>query len=174
MKSYSFDVESKKMLMKLHIKVRSKWSDVFFQVHEIQDGLYKIFWRKALPERNFIDFILLVSEKYFSRKQLTFSEMYSTEEYKEELSKISPVNEISISDEEKNIILNLCNKGFPDNYDKISGRDGHSFELYLQGNKKLNLWCFTSESLKPVADVINFLVEKANLDKEMYGIKIRQ
>jgi hypothetical protein len=50
--------------------VNAYWkpSDGYFQVHEMNDGSVKVFWRKALPKRKYAEFAGEVARKCFSGK----------------------------------------------------------------------------------------------------------
>lgn len=171
---YPFDIKSKKMIMRMNIDAFWKLGDVYFQIHEMPDDTIKAYWRKGVPDRKFAECAGDIARKYFAGKLMTIKELIITDEYKKEIDIISPINEIDFSDEEARQIVEVCNNGLPDDYKSIGGRDGHSYDIWFGNSKRINLWCIVQESVVAVADVINLLVNKAGLDEDMYGVRVRK
>ena len=171
---YPFDIKSKRMMMKIDINAFFKLGDAFFEIHEMEDASVKVYWRKGLPERQYFDYVVLIEKKHFCDNKLLIRELILTEEYKKEMAVISPIKEVLLSDEELKRIIELVKIGIPDDYKNICGRDGHSFDIWFENSKRYGLWCWVHESLEPIADVINLLIERAGLDREMYGMKVQK
>ena len=171
---YPFDIKSKRMMMKIDINAFFKLGDVFFEIHEMENGSVRTFWRKAVPERKYAEYAGTIARKYYEGKLMHLNELTVTEEYKKEMAVISPINEVLLSGEELKRIIELVKIGIPDDYKNICGRDGHSYDIWFENSKRYGLWCWVHESLEPVADVINLLVDRAGLDREMYGIKVQK
>ena len=171
---YPFDIKSKRMMMKIDINAFFKLGDAFFEIHEMEDGSIRMFWRKAVPERKYAEYAGAIARKYYEGKLMHLKELILTDEYKKEMDVISPINEVLLSDEELCPIIELCNKGIPDDYKRIGGRDGHSYDIWFEKSKRYSLWCWVHESLEPVANVINMLVDKAGLDRQRYGIRVQK
>ena len=138
------------------------------------DGSIRTFWRKAVPERKFAEYAGTIARKYYEGKQMHLKELILTDEYKKEIAFISPINEVSLSDEELRRIIELVKMGIPDDYKKIRGLDGHSYDIWFENSKRYSLWCWVHKSLEPIAAVINLLVDRAGLDREMYGMKVQK
>ncbi|MBP7188222.1 MAG: hypothetical protein KBA55_16005 [Ruminococcus sp.] len=172
-KYYPFDISSKRMLMRMNINAFWKLGDAYFQIHEMPDNSIKVYWRKGLTHRKFPEYAGDIARKYFAGNLMTINELIITDEYNKEIDIISPINEINFSDEEARQIAEVCNNGLPDDYERIFGRDGHSYDIWFENSKRYGLWCIVHESLRPVADVINLLVSRAGLDEDMYGIKVQ-
>ena len=79
-----------------------------------------------------------------------------------------------LSDEELRLIIELCNNDATDNHEKIFGGNGHSYDIWLENNKRYSLRCCVHECLESVANVINMLVDKARLDGKRYVIRVRK
>ncbi|EWM53172.1 hypothetical protein [Ruminococcus flavefaciens] len=173
-KYYPFEINSKRILLRMNINAFWKLGDAYFQIHEMPDNSIKAYWRKGLPNIKFAECAGTIARKYFAEKQMSIRELITTDEYKKEIAKISPINEIEFLDKEANQIIDFCNIGLPDDYDKISGRDGHSYDIWIRNGKRINLWCFVHENISYVADVINLLVNKAELDEDMYSIRVQK
>ena len=171
---YSFDIKSKRLMMKIDINAFFKLGNAFFEIHEMEDDSIRIFWRKAVPERKYAEYAGTIARKYYEGKPMHLKELILTDEYKKEIALISPINEVSLSDEELGRIIELVIIGIPDDYKNICGRDGHSYDIWFENSKRYGLWCWVHESLEPIADVINLLVDRAGLDREMYGMKVQK
>ena len=169
---YPFDIQSKRMMMRMNINAFWKFDDAYFQIHEMADNFIKAYWRKGLPDRKYAECAGEIARKYFAGKQMSIRELITTDEYKKEIAIISSINEISFSDKESNQIIEFCNIALPDDYKSINGRDGHSYDIWIENGKRINLWCFIQENFGYVADVINLLVNKAGLDESLYGIRV--
>lgn len=171
---YLFDIKSKRMMMKIDINAFFKLGDAFFEIHEMEDGSIRTFWRKGLPRIEYAEYAGSIARKYYEGKLMHLNELILTDEYKKEMAVISPIKEVSLSDEELKRIIELVKIGIPDDYKNICGRDGHSYDIWFENSKRYGLWCWVHKSLEPVADVINLLVDRAGLDKEMYGMKVHK
>ena len=68
---YPFDINSKRMIMKMNISTFWKLGNAYFQVHEMKDNSIKAYWRKALPDRKFAECAGDIERKYFSDNNMT-------------------------------------------------------------------------------------------------------
>ena len=79
---YSFDIKSKRLMMKIDINAFFKLGNAFFEIHGMEDDSIRIFWRKAVPERKFAEYAGTIARKYYEGKLMHLKELILTDEYK--------------------------------------------------------------------------------------------
>ena len=172
MKWYPIHIKSKQLLFDLYISQSFiQFPEVYFQIHLMEDDSIQAFWRTPLSR----DALAKVMSN--TRDSLDgVTEIFQTQEYYDEIEKASPIQSAVMSNDEAHIILKLFHDGLPKFYRDISGFDGHEFILTIYGNhpQKLKFWCYVRQELAQIAEAINILIEKANLDTKFYGAKISE
>ena len=90
------------------------------------------------------------------------------------MEKVNPLQSAMMDERDSQIILSLFHGGLPKQYKDICGFNGHEFMLTIYGNHPQNLqfWCYVRPELTLAAEVINNIVQKANLDSKFYGVQI--
>ena len=170
---YPILVDSKQHLFDLNILQSFKrFPEVYFQVHLMQDDLVQIFWRTALSREEFYQ-VGSKAAKLCSEVQ-SLQKLSQTPEYYNEMEKINPLQSVMMDERDSQIILRLFHDGLPKQYKDICGFDGHEFMLTIYGNhpQSLQFWCYVRPELTLAAEVINNIVQKANLDPKFYGVQI--
>ena len=169
---YPIIVESKQHLFDLEITQSFKrFPEVYFQVHLMQDDSVQIFWRTELSRDVFYQ---LTSKVMTLRNELLhLKELLQTPEYYSEMEKVNPLQSAVMEEAKKQILLKLFHEGLQKN--GRGGRDGHSFYMtfYYEPPKSSHFWCYVDPELTLAAEAINIIVQKANLDPNFYGVRIR-
>jgi len=173
-KYYDFKIESLKHLMDMTISMSfSKYPNIYFQIHEMGNHKITLFWRKGLPDRKFIDATVEANKIVSPEICLTLNDIIQYPEYFELMSQKSPIYSKALDDETIKLLYQVLNYDI-DEVTKISGgRDGHSYyiKIHTPKLKKIRCWCILPEKWKSLAQIINAIVNTAELD-EMYYAKI--
>jgi len=147
---YRFDIEnSKKLIIDLDVHPSFRAKSVHFQIHEMNDGSYQLFWKHGLMTNELIKHAIEYTKFIgIDRKDIKFHTLIESKEFSDFIAPYTNSGSIVLNYLETNLVNNILNTEYDKNVKMWHGLDGWTYDLKIYGNKthSLNCWfCFPKE-----------------------------
>lgn len=162
--------KSKRYIMKILIEPSFREA-VCFQIHQMQDDSFMLFWNFELHTKHFVPLMRKFAKTNNLPPDATIEDVLENPDFKKVVLENAPVSSTLLNLEDITLIRSICNSPLPIDVDYPIGLDGHSytFTIFSDPRKILRCWLIIPKEYEMLIPLVNMLVRYANLDPERYG-----
>ena len=168
-----FEIASARHVMDLRIESSFR-KTVNFQVHEMQDNLYRIFWTKGKFPGDVMRIIVEYIENNGIDKKTPLVEIFQDKDFAKFVQSRFTIHSADLSATD----MKLVNAVIDANWEPVEyrgGLDGHSYKIKIYGEnpREYCSWCDIPASWADLIPLVDFLIDVANLEpRDCYEVSM--
>ena len=167
---YRFSVTgSMRHLMDLTIEPALRDPAIQFQIHLTKDNEMRVYWRKTILDSKL--FSLIRNSGADITRCTSLHEAVCLPEVQQALLQEAPIESCAADQPGRQIVQSALNATLPPDPQKHFGYDGHHyfFSIYEPNPRTLACGCALPQEWDPLAPLITYLIQLAQLDPKCYG-----